>query len=119
MPAGQSPTHTASNPANRYRFVRQRVLQLLGRHVLQRSHDVARLRELADVAQLGQSEIGYPDFTAAIEQQVGGLHIAMQNAMAMRVGERTGGLHTQSRDRRKRKRGSLLSGSPSINCMAK
>ncbi len=47
-------------------FIRA-AFQLFGRHVLERAHDIAGLRQFTHIAQLGQSEIGDPHFAAAIQ----------------------------------------------------
>ena len=64
----------------------RRSFRLFGRDVPGRPENRQRAREVArGVEPFGQTEIAHQRFAAAIEQNISGLKIAMQNALAMRV----------------------------------
>ena len=64
--------------------------RLLGRHVFQRAHDLARYREqahpgLRQAHRSGKSEVQDLGFPLRIDQDIRGLQIAMHHALPVRV----------------------------------
>jgi hypothetical protein len=57
-----------------------------------------RLRELVPLDQLRQSEVGDPDVSLGIEQEVGWLDVAVDNPLAVGVVKRVSDLGSQARD---------------------
>ena len=57
-----------------------------------RADDVAGARQLVAVLGLGQAEIGDPDLALGIEQEVGGLDVAVENALLVGVFQGLGDL---------------------------
>ncbi len=66
--------------------------------VTQRASHLAGTGEILLFEDLGQAEIGDPQCTLMIEQQVGRLDIAMQDALSVRIGQRLGRLHAEPGD---------------------
>ena len=64
--------------------------ELLGTHEAQRAHDRARDRERRRLDQLAQPEVGQPDVAVGVEQDVGGLDVAVDEAMTVGRIERLG-----------------------------
>ena len=69
----------------------------LRRHVPQRAHDVAGARQLVAVLGLGQAEVGDPDFALGVEQEVGGLDVAVEDALLVSILEGLGDLDADPR----------------------
>jgi hypothetical protein len=64
-------------------------LHLLGRHVLQRAdHAALRARGFAGILDAGDAEVGELDAPARLDQQVGRLDVAVDDALLVRVVER-------------------------------
>ena len=70
--------------------------RLFGTHVAQGAEQVAAEREVAGTLEAGQAEVGDPEMAAAVDQQVAGLDVTMQDAQPMRVLQGLGRLHRQS-----------------------
>jgi hypothetical protein len=67
--------------------------------VAQGADDVAGVRQVVAVGVgLGQAEVGDPDVAGVVEQQVGGLDVAVQHALAGGVGQGVGDLHADAGD---------------------
>ncbi len=73
-------------------------LGLLGAHVPERADHVAGVRQAEIAGESRQAEIGDPECTVGIDQEVGRLDVAMDDTQAMGVVERIGGLGTQPGD---------------------
>lgn len=71
-------------------------VELFGGHVPQRAEDVAGVRQVLLVGRLGEAEVGDPDAAAGVEQQVAGLHVAMDDALLVGVVEGLGRLHADA-----------------------
>ena len=69
--------------------------RLLGAHVPQRSEDVAGHRQAAVGLHARQAEIGDPEVAMHVNQQVGGLDVAVDDPLAMGIIEGLGGLQAQ------------------------
>ena len=54
--------------------------RLLGTHVTQRAHQVAGPRQGGVGLAAGESEVGHPELAVAVQQQIGGLDVAMDDA---------------------------------------
>ena len=72
--------------------------RLLGAHVAQRAEQVAGLRQAGVGVELGQAEVGDPDVAAAVDQQVGRLDVAVDDAELVGVLQRLGRLRRQPGD---------------------
>ena len=66
---------------------------LLGRHELGGSQHAAAGRHARAAEQLGDAEVGKLDFARGRQQQVGGLHVAMDHAAVVGVLQRAAGLN--------------------------
>ncbi len=73
-------------------------MQTFGRHILQGADHIAGAREIALFEHLGQPEVGDPSGAGTVDQQVGRLDIAMQDALRMGIVERFGHLHADRGD---------------------
>ena len=70
--------------------------RLLRAHVTQRAHQVARHRQAGlAVLHVGQAEVGHPQLAAPVQQQVGRLDVAMDDAQLVGVVQRLGRLDAQ------------------------
>ena len=74
--------------------LRRLTLELLRRHITQRSAEVSGASQFLVVENLGESEIGDPHRILGVDQQVGRLDVTMQHAVAMRVVDGTGDLQS-------------------------
>ena len=54
--------------------------------------------EIVSLDELGQAEIGHPDVAVGVEQEVGGLDVAVDDVLAMGIIERIGDLGSQPGD---------------------
>jgi hypothetical protein len=64
----------------------------LRRHVADRAHDVAGLRQVVGVRGLGQAEVGHPHVAVVVQQQVARLDVAVEDALAVGILQCLGGL---------------------------
>ncbi len=71
--------------------------EALGRHVADGPQDVAGLGH-AQVSSLGQPEVGDPDHTRRVEQQVRGLDVPVHHAAGVGVAQGAGGLQADLGD---------------------
>ena len=69
------------------------MLKPLGRHVSQRTQNVARLSQFC-IFRFGEAEVGDPDNPRGIEQEIGWLNIAVNDSACVRVGECVGRLQS-------------------------
>ena len=70
----------------------------LGGHVPQGPDQVLRLRKVVPLLELGQAEVGDPDVPQRIQDQIGRLDVAVQDASLVRVSQGVGDLGTQPGD---------------------
>ena len=71
---------------------------LLGAHVAERPDHVAGAREAEVAGESRQAEVGDPDRAVGVDQEVGRLDVAMEDAQAMGVVQRIGRLDAQPGD---------------------
>ena len=69
--------------------------RLLGAHVAERADDVAGERDAAVVLHPREAEVGDPELALQIEQQVRRLHVAVDDAVVVRVLQRFGRLFAE------------------------
>ena len=70
----------------------------LGRHEPQCPDQVVRLRQLVPLDELGQPEVGDPDVPLGVEQEVGGLDVAVDHPLAVGVVQCVGDLGSEPGD---------------------
>ena len=70
----------------------------LGCHVAERAHQLARLRQILPLRELGQAEVGHPDVAHRVQQEVRRLDVAVQHAAQMGVLQGVGHLGTDPCD---------------------
>ncbi len=73
------------------------LLEPLGRDEAQRADDISA-RNVFSIRFVGQTEIGDPDSSLEVDQQIGRLDIAVQHAIRMRIRQRPGCLFADPRD---------------------
>jgi hypothetical protein len=56
------------------------------------------MRQVVGFSRLGQPEVGHPDVAAIVQQQVGRLDIAMEDALAVGILQGLGYLHADAGD---------------------
>ena len=61
-------------------------------HVANRAQDIAGAGQILGLERLGQPEVGHPDVSLRVQQQVRRLDVAMENALPVGVFERQGDL---------------------------
>ena len=71
---------------------------LLGAHVAHRAHQVAGARQRGVGLAAGQAEVRDPELAVAVQQQIGGLDVAMHDAALMGCVQRTGRVDAQAGD---------------------
>lgn len=71
---------------------------LFGTHVPQGADEISGCRHAGIGFDLGQSEVGDPDLSVGVEQQIGRLDIAMDHAVFVRIGKSTGDLASDPGD---------------------
>ena len=69
--------------------------RLFGAHVAQGPEQVAAMRQVAAALEAGQAEVGDPEVARAVDQQVAGLDVAVQDAQRVGVLQGLGRLHGQ------------------------
>ena len=70
----------------------------LGGHVAEGADDVAGARRAVGALGLGQAEVGHPGDALGVHQDVRRLDVAVEDALAMGVGQRLGHLDAQAGD---------------------
>ena len=73
-------------------------LDLFGRHIVGRPDDQTGLRELIGRGDLGDAEVGDLGHSGFVDDDVGGLDIAMDDSPMVRVIERGGGLAEEAEE---------------------
>ncbi len=73
--------------------------RLLRAHVAQRAEQIAGARQPGAGVKLRQAEIGDPEVAAAVDEQVGGLDVAVDDAELMGMLQRLGGLDREAGER--------------------
>ncbi len=71
------------------------VVEALRGHVADGADDVAGLRQVVAALVLDQAEVGDPQLPGAVEQQVGRLDVAVDDAQVVGVRQSLGHLHPQ------------------------
>ena len=71
---------------------------LLGAHVAERAEEVAGHRHAGVLFDAGQAEVGDPEFAGVVDQQVGRLDVAVEDAVLVGVVEGFGGLDAEVGD---------------------
>ena len=72
--------------------------ELLRRHVLQRADDIAAVGQVRLLHRLGQAEVRDPHHAVGVQDQVGGLDVPVQGALAVGIVQGVGHLHAYLRD---------------------
>ena len=75
--------------------------RLLGTHVTHRAHQVAGPRQRGVGLAAGESEVGHPELAVAVQQQIGGLDVAMDDAVFVGRVQGPRRLNSQPHDRPK------------------
>ena len=73
--------------------------RLLGTHVPQRAHQVAGPRQGRVGLAAGEAEVGHPELAVAVQEQIGGLDVAMDDAAFVGRLQGRRGLNPQANDR--------------------
>ena len=73
-------------------------LELFGRHISQSAHEVTGLRQVLLFRQLDQPEVGDPDGSSRIHEQVRRLDVAVQDALRVGIVQGPGHLHADFSD---------------------
>ena len=68
---------------------------MLGAHISEGTDQIAADRQVAAALEPGQAEVSHPDVAAAVDQQVAGLDVSVQDAEPVRVLQCVGRLHRQ------------------------
>ena len=73
--------------------------RLLGAHVAERAEQVAGHRHAGVLFDAGQAEVGDPELAGVVDQEVGRLDVAVEDAVLVGVVEGFGGLDAEPGDR--------------------